>query len=92
MRRTRFAGLYTARPGGKLALRFEGQECLRNLLPTARILYMSGYPYVELVRRGIHADISDYVSKPFTAPILVECVRKALGPPKAPPLPGVNGL
>jgi two-component system cell cycle sensor histidine kinase/response regulator CckA len=55
-------------------------ECLRGLLPTVRILYMSGYTHAEIVSRGVQADIGDYVAKPFTATSLLHRVREALAP------------
>lgn len=33
----------------------ELRECLRELVPSARILFMSGYTYGELVKQGIQA-------------------------------------
>ena len=57
----------------------ELREYLRNTFPSIRVLYMSGYNYEELANRGISASVTDFIHKPFTAPVLVERINAALG-------------
>jgi len=46
--------------------------------PEARILFMSGYAGDDLARRGLPADATHLVPKPFTADLLGHRVREAL--------------
>jgi DNA-binding response OmpR family regulator len=54
------------------------RECLLDLLSTSHILYMSGHPREEVRRRGIDADIGNFLPKPFNAGQLLERIRIAL--------------
>ena len=51
---------------------------LAKLRPGLHTLYMSGYPDEEIVRRGVVADGSAFIQKPFTPAELARRVREAL--------------
>jgi DNA-binding response OmpR family regulator len=56
----------------------ELRECLRNLVPSVPILYLSAYAYHENVRSGNPPEPADYVVKPFKVDTLLGRVREAL--------------
>lgn len=56
----------------------ELRECLRELAPSVRILFMSGYTYGELVKQGVQAAAGDYLGKPFTHTMLLSRVQETL--------------
>jgi hypothetical protein len=60
--------------------------------PALPVLYMSGYPLDEVVRRGLLQEHQPFLQKPFAPAALLESVRSlldsatsssALGPPPA---------
>lgn len=51
---------------------------LRKVRPDVRVLYMSGYPEEELLRRGLLDDTMHLLPKPFTGAELVGAAREAL--------------
>jgi two-component system, cell cycle sensor histidine kinase and response regulator CckA len=53
-------------------------DCLRDLLPCTRILFMTGYTPHELVGLGIDVRDTKLVRKPFTARDLIQQVGTAL--------------
>ena len=53
-------------------------ERIRQRLPDVKVLYMSGYSAEAVRRRGIEADESGLLHKPFTSEALARAVRKAL--------------
>ncbi len=60
-------------PGDELA------RTLRARNPDLRVVFMSGYEETELADRGIDSIGAAYVTKPFTADVLVMVVAGALG-------------
>jgi hypothetical protein len=56
----------------------ELRECLRELVPSVRTLFMSGYTYSEIVEQGIQAGTGDYLGKPFTHTMLLSRVQETL--------------
>jgi CheY-like chemotaxis protein len=56
----------------------ELRDCLRELLPSVRILYMSGYTHSQIGERGIAAAPSDFIGKPFSPAALVRRVQAEL--------------
>ena len=46
--------------------------------PDLPVLYMSGYPEDEVVRRGLLEEHRLFIQKPFTPSVLVETVRRLL--------------
>lgn len=59
-------------------------EALRHSRPTTRVLFMSGYPNDEVLRRGVQQDQSSFLEKPFTQTALASKVRAVLDAPLAP--------
>ena len=51
---------------------------LAQVLPDLPVLYMSGYPEDEVVRRGLLEEHRLFIQKPFTPSVLVETVRRLL--------------
>ena len=51
---------------------------LRELRPTLPVLYMSGYPEDEVVRRGLLEEHYPFIQKPFTPAMLAATVRRLL--------------
>jgi two-component system cell cycle sensor histidine kinase/response regulator CckA len=51
---------------------------LRDLRPTLPVLYMSGYPEDEVVRRGLLEGQHPFIQKPFTPATLAGTVRRLL--------------
>lgn len=56
----------------------ELRACLRELLPTVRILYMSGYTHSQIGEHGIGADVGDFIAKPFSPASLVRRIQEEL--------------
>lgn len=56
---------------------------LRHDRPGLRVVYMSGYPMPESVRKEAAAGAAVILPKPFTPTALLEAVRKALEPSPA---------
>jgi CheY-like chemotaxis protein len=52
------------------------RECLRDVLPSVRILHMSGYTHSQIGELGIKADPSDFVGKPFSPAALVRRIQE----------------
>jgi two-component system cell cycle sensor histidine kinase/response regulator CckA len=50
------------------------EKCLNKLNPEIRVLYMSGFPHVEAINRGM----DDFLSKPFSIDNLLKQVRTRL--------------
>jgi FixJ family two-component response regulator len=50
------------------------KKSLQKLYPELRVLFMSGFPHVEFINRGMQ----DFISKPFTSQTLLARVREAL--------------
>jgi PAS domain S-box-containing protein len=59
-------------------------ESLRQRHPSARLLFMSGYPADEAVRRGVVTGEANFLQKPFTPDGLALRVRALLDQPQAP--------
>ncbi|HEY0996106.1 MAG TPA: hypothetical protein VGD77_08945, partial [Gemmatimonadaceae bacterium] len=57
--------------------------------PGTRVLYMSGYTDDEVMRRGIVAEDTRFLQKPFSPEVLVQAVRAALDDGR--PAPAVAG-
>jgi FixJ family two-component response regulator len=58
-----------------------GQElgrCLEAIRPELPILYMSGYPGLEVMERGLIAREAPFLEKPFTPESLASVVRGLL--------------
>jgi len=53
-------------------------EALRQTRPLTRLLFMSGYPDDEVLRRGIQQDRTAFLEKPFTQSTLTRKVRSVL--------------
>jgi DNA-binding response OmpR family regulator len=53
-------------------------ECLSQLHPEMKVLYMSGYTDDAIVRRGVMAKGMNYLQKPFTVNGLAKKVREVL--------------
>jgi len=51
---------------------------IRELRPTMRLLFMSGYSHNEMERRGTLVHAEAFLQKPFTADQLAQGVRKTL--------------
>ena len=60
------------------------KHSLEKLYPELRVLFMSGFPHVEFINRGME----DFISKPFTCQTLLTRVRGILNedPSKFPAL------
>lgn len=58
-------------------------ETLRQSRPSTRVLYMSGYPDDEVLRRGVQQDRVAFLEKPFTQATLSAKVREVLDAPVA---------
>jgi DNA-binding NtrC family response regulator len=54
-------------------------EELRELSPSIRVLFMSGYPKEEVFPAKGSGDRIPYLQKPFTSEMLLSEVRAALG-------------
>ena len=52
----------------------ELKSSLQKLYPELRVLFISGFPHVEFINRGMQ----DFISKPFTSQTLLARVRQAL--------------
>jgi len=59
-------------------------ETLRQQRPTTRVLFMSGYPDDEVLRRGVQQDPLSFLEKPFTQATLGAKVRAVLDATLAP--------
>ena len=55
--------------------------------PGLPVLYMSGYPLDEVVRRGLLEESQPFLQKPFAPPALLEAVRALLDPSALRPAP-----
>jgi len=53
-------------------------DALQQTRPGIRVLFMSGYPEDEVLRRGIQQNRTSFVGKPFTQDELARKVRQAL--------------
>jgi FixJ family two-component response regulator len=60
-------------------------ETLRQRRPSTRVLFMSGYPDDEVLRRGIQHDATPFLEKPFSQSVLTQTVREALDQPRGTP-------
>jgi len=58
-------------------------ETLRHSRPSTRVLFMSGYPDDEVLRRGVHQDKVSFLEKPFAQTTLSAKVREVLDAPPA---------
>ncbi len=58
-------------------------ETLRQSRPATRVLYMSGYPDDEVLRRGVRQERVAFLEKPFTQVALAAKVREILDAPIA---------
>jgi len=56
-------------------------EALRQRRPSTRVLFMSGYPDDEVLRRGIQHAATPFLEKPFSLTVLTQGVRDALDQP-----------
>lgn len=56
-------------------------ETLRQSRPAIRVLYMSGYPDDEVLRRGVQQERVAFLEKPFTQVALATKVREVLDAP-----------
>lgn len=54
---------------------------LRQMRPTLRVLFMSGYPEERLAEQGITDDRAEFVAKPFNRDELARRVREVLDAP-----------
>jgi PAS domain S-box-containing protein len=54
-------------------------ELLRNLQPKLKVIYMSGYTDVAVLRHGIHEQHTAFLQKPFGLSALASKVRDTLG-------------
>src|SRR5438876_4633766 len=52
----------------------ELKSSLQKLYPDLRVLFISGFPHVEFINRGMQ----DFIAKPFTSQTLLARVRQAL--------------
>src|SRR4030095_6472615 len=59
-------------------------EQLRTAHPELPILFMSGYPWAEIERRGLNVPPASFIQKPFTPDKLVMAVNEALSQPSSP--------
>jgi CheY-like chemotaxis protein len=59
-------------------------ESVRQRHPSARLLFMSGYPADEAVRRGVVTGEANFLQKPFTPDGLALRVRALLDQPQGP--------
>jgi DNA-binding NtrC family response regulator len=55
-------------------------RCLEAVQPELPVLYMSGYPGLEVVERGLIAREAPFLEKPFTPESLARAVRGLLEP------------
>lgn len=65
-----------------------GRELAERLLmlrPRLRVLYMSGYPDDEVLRRGVSGASIQFLRKPFTPDELAEKLREVLDAPENEP-------
>ena len=53
-------------------------DALQQSRPTVRVLFMSGYPEDEVLRRGVQQDRAAFLAKPFTYGNLARKVRETL--------------
>jgi CheY-like chemotaxis protein len=53
-------------------------QALHQIRPELKALYISGYTEDEIIRRGLHDPTVAFLSKPFTADVLVDRVRALL--------------
>jgi two-component system, cell cycle sensor histidine kinase and response regulator CckA len=53
-------------------------RCLEAVRPELPILYMSGYPGLEVVERGLIAREAPFLEKPFSPESLASAVRALL--------------
>ena len=60
----------------------ELRECLREMLPSVRILYMSGYTHSQIGEHGIKADPADFIGKPFSPATLLRHIQEELSEPR----------
>ncbi len=51
---------------------------IRAIKPDARVLYMSGYTADVIAQRGVLAQNTEFIGKPFTRKHLARKVRKVL--------------
>lgn len=56
-------------------------ECLLDLFPDMRVLYVSGYTDDEILRQGIVQSSVEFLHKPFTPQSLLQKVREVLDRP-----------
>lgn len=56
-------------------------EMLQQRRPGIRVLFMSGYPDDEVLRRGIQHEGTPFLAKPFNPAVLTQTVRAALDEP-----------
>ncbi len=49
-------------------------RCLNKLNPEIPVLYMSGFPHIEAMNRGM----ADFISKPFTSDSLLARIREVM--------------
>ena len=54
-------------------------KILRDSNPDLKVVFMSGYEEEELTRKGIGGVGAAYITKPFTADVLILMVEGALG-------------
>src|SRR5207302_10939039 len=56
----------------------EVADCLRELLPGLRVVFMSGYTDEAIVHHGVLDSNVEFIQKPFTPNALVSKVREVL--------------
>jgi signal transduction histidine kinase/ActR/RegA family two-component response regulator len=56
-------------------------QSLRQMRPSLRVLYMSGYPAERIGEHGVQDDRAEFVAKPFTRDDLARRVREVLDSP-----------
>ncbi len=64
--------------------RMSGQELVRRLAPmypAMKVLYLSGYPFVESISLGMLSPESPFLQKPFPIDVLAWTVHKLLEKP-----------
>jgi len=49
-------------------------KCIHKANPEIPVLYMSGFPHIEAINRGM----ADFISKPFTSERLLVRIREVL--------------
>lgn len=57
-------------------------ERLRDLFPSLKVLFISGYTEDDVVRQGVRRDEVPFLHKPFSPSVLVTKVREVLGAPE----------